>query len=70
MTAAGTGGGTAASLWPRSLLSVVRTKLKVIAVSCLFMTAVLASVVAHSRAPYGFEDPVLNWLGRSSAANT
>ena len=60
-------GGNATSLGPRSLVFVVRTKLKVTALMCLFMTAVLALAVAYSRAPYGFEDPALEWLGPPSA---
>jgi membrane-associated phospholipid phosphatase len=48
-------------------LVFVRTKLKVTALMCLFMTAVLALAVAHNRAPYGFEDPALKWLGPPSA---
>ncbi len=34
---------------------------------CLFATAVLSLAVAHGRSPYGFEDPVLGWLGPPSA---
>ena len=44
-----------------------RTRLGVIAVACLYATAILAAAVAHGRSPYGFEDPVINWLGPPSA---
>ena len=60
------GAEAATSPRPHSLV-FVRTKLKITALMCLFMTAVLASAVAHSRAPYGFEDPALEWLGPPSA---
>lgn len=63
-------GGNATSLGPRSLVFVVRIKLEVTALMCLFMIAVLALAVAHSRAPYGFEDPALEWLGPPSAMGT
>jgi membrane-associated phospholipid phosphatase len=36
-------------------------------VVCLYATAILASAVAHGRSPYGFEDPVIQWLGPPSA---
>ncbi len=38
-------------------------RLSVIALMSLLATAVLALTVAHCRAPYGFETPVLQWLG-------
>ena len=44
-----------------------RTRLRVIALVCLYATAILASAVAHGRSPYGFEDPVIKWLGPPSA---
>ena len=44
-----------------------RARLGVIAVVCLYATAILASAVAHGRSPYGFEDPVIQWLGPPSA---
>jgi hypothetical protein len=46
-----------------SFVSVPRARLGVIALGCLYGTAILASVVAHGRSPYGFEDSALNWLG-------
>ena len=39
----------------------------VIALVCLYATAILASAVAHGRSPYGFEDPAIRWLGPPSA---
>ena len=44
-----------------------RARLGVIAVVCLYATAILASAVAHGRSPYGFEDPAIDWLGPPSA---
>ena len=44
-----------------------RARLGVIALVCLYATAILASAVAHGRLPYGFEDPVVRWLGPPSA---
>ena len=44
-----------------------RARLGVIAVVCLYATAILASAVAHGRSPYGFEDPAIRWLGPPSA---
>jgi membrane-associated phospholipid phosphatase len=46
---------------------VPRTRLGVIALVCLYATVILAAAVAHGRSPYGFEDPVINWLGPPSA---
>jgi membrane-associated phospholipid phosphatase len=46
---------------------VPRARLGVTALVCLYATAVLASAVSHGRSPYGFEDPVINWLGPPSA---
>jgi hypothetical protein len=46
---------------------VPRARLGVIALTCLYATAILASVVAHGSSPYGFEDPVIRWLGHRSA---
>jgi len=46
---------------------VTRARLGVIALVCLYATAILASAVAHSRSPYGFEDPAIKWLGPPSA---
>ena len=45
-------------------------KLKVIALGCLSTTALLALAVAHSHAPYGFEDWVLQRLGPPSTTTT
>lgn len=44
-----------------------RAKLGVIALVCLYATAILASAVAHGHSPYGFEDPAIRWLGPHSA---
>ena len=44
-----------------------RARLGVIAVVCLYATAILASAVAHGHSPYGFEDPAIDWLGPPSA---
>jgi membrane-associated phospholipid phosphatase len=52
------------------LLSVPRAKLKITGVSGLFAAAVLALVVAHTRAPFAFEQPALTWLGHPSARGT
>jgi membrane-associated phospholipid phosphatase len=46
---------------------VPRARLGVIALVCLYATAILASAVAHGRSPYGFEDPVIRLLGPPSA---
>jgi membrane-associated phospholipid phosphatase len=46
---------------------VPRARLGVIALACLYATAILASTVAHGRSPYGFEDPLIRWLGPPSA---
>jgi membrane-associated phospholipid phosphatase len=46
---------------------VPRARLGVIALACLYATALLASAVAHGSSPYGFEDPAINWLGPPSA---
>jgi membrane-associated phospholipid phosphatase len=46
---------------------VPRARLGVIALVCLYATAILASAVAHGRSPYGFEDPAIKWLGPPSA---
>lgn len=48
------------------LRSVPRSTLTVTALTCLFSFALLAFAVAHSRGPYGFEDPVFGWLGAPS----
>jgi len=50
------------------LLCVLRARLKVIALTCLLATAVLAWAVAHGRSPYAFEDPA--WLGPPSAVRS
>jgi membrane-associated phospholipid phosphatase len=52
------------------LLSVPRAKLKVTGILCLLATALLALAVAHTRAPFAFEEPVLKWLGPPSARDT
>ncbi len=52
------------------LLSVPRAKLKVTALLCLLATALLAFAVAHTRAPFAFEEPALKWLGPPSARST
>lgn len=44
-----------------------RARLGVIALVCLYATAILASAVAHGRSPFGFEDPAIRWLGPPSA---
>ena len=44
-----------------------RARLGVIALACLYATAILASTVAYGRSPYGFEDPVIKWLAPPSA---
>jgi membrane-associated phospholipid phosphatase len=49
------------------LLSVPRAQLKITGVLCLLATAILAVVVAHTRAPFAFEEPALKWLGHPSA---
>jgi membrane-associated phospholipid phosphatase len=49
---------------------VVRGKLKVTALICLLTTVLLALAVTHSHAPYGFEEPALEWLGSPSAIGT
>jgi membrane-associated phospholipid phosphatase len=46
---------------------VPRTRLGVIALVCLYATVILAAAVAHGSSPYGFEDPIINWLGPPSA---
>jgi PAP2 superfamily len=46
---------------------VPRARLGVIALTCLYATAILASVVAHGSSPYGFEDSAIRWLGHRSA---
>jgi membrane-associated phospholipid phosphatase len=51
----------------RSLFSVPRTKLRVVALVCLCTSALLALAVAHTSAPYAFENPALEWLVRPSA---
>ena len=51
------------------LLSVPRTKLKVTALSCLLASALLALAVAHSRAPFSFEEPAIKWLEPPTAKN-
>ena len=53
-----------------TLLSVPRSKLKITALLCLLATALLALVVAHTRGPFGFEEPALRWLGSGSARGT
>jgi membrane-associated phospholipid phosphatase len=63
-------GDTTPSRGPNSLLSVPRAKLKVTALVCLLTTALLALAVAHSRAPFAFEEPALKWLGPPSARST
>ena len=50
-----------------SLGAAPQARLGIIALVCLCATAILASVVAHGRSPYGFEDPILRWLGPPSA---
>ena len=44
-----------------------RAKLGVIALVCLYATAILAWTVAHGRSPYRFEDPAIKWLGPPTA---
>jgi membrane-associated phospholipid phosphatase len=39
----------------------------IVAEVCLVATAALALIVSHGTAPYGFEVPILDWLGRPSA---
>jgi membrane-associated phospholipid phosphatase len=51
----------------RSLFSVPHTNLRVVALVCLLTSALLALAVAHTSAPYAFENPALEWLGRPSA---
>jgi membrane-associated phospholipid phosphatase len=58
------------SLRPRTSLAAVRSKLIVTASVCLTMTAFLALAVAHSRAPYGFEEPALQSLTLPSAKDS
>lgn len=53
-----------------SLRAASRSKVSVIALTCLCSFALLALVVAHGRSPYGFEDPVFKWLGAPSATAT
>jgi membrane-associated phospholipid phosphatase len=43
-----------------------RSKLRVIALTCLFTFALLALAVAYGRGPYGFEQPAFKWLGSPS----
>ena len=52
------------------MISRLRPRLKIIALLCLFATAMLAWVVAHGRSPYAFENPALAWLGPPSALRT
>ena len=51
----------------RSLLLVLRDKLKVIALMSSLATALLALAVANNRAPYAFEESAVEWLGSPSA---
>jgi hypothetical protein len=44
--------------------------LKATAIVCLASAALLALAVAHSRAPYSFESPVIDWLGPPSAVGS
>lgn len=46
---------------------MARTKLMVTGLLCLLATGLLAVAVAHTRGPFGFEEPVLRWLGPPSA---
>lgn len=53
------------------MVVVPQTRLKITALVCLLATAALAGAVAHGSGPYGFEDPLLNWLrGSRSDART
>jgi undecaprenyl-diphosphatase len=52
------------------LLSVPRATLKITGVACFVAFALLALVVAHTRGPFAFEQPALNWLGHPSARGT
>jgi membrane-associated phospholipid phosphatase len=52
------------------LLSVLRARLKVVALTCLLATAALAGAVAHGHSPYPFEDPAFAWLGAPSAVRS
>jgi membrane-associated phospholipid phosphatase len=45
---------------------VPKAKLLVTGLLSLLATAMLAIGVAHGAGPYGFEEPALDWLGRSS----
>jgi membrane-associated phospholipid phosphatase len=56
-------GDNTPSLGRRSLIQCRGARLGVIALVCLYATAILASAVAHGRSPYGFEDPAIKWLG-------
>ncbi len=47
--------------------AVSTTRLAITALVSLAATAVLAVIVAHGTSPYGFEDPVIDALGRRSA---
>jgi membrane-associated phospholipid phosphatase len=49
---------------------MARAKLKITALMCLLACALLAMAVAHSRAPFAFEEPALRWLGPPSADGT
>jgi hypothetical protein len=51
-------------------LSVSSARLAITALVCLVATAALALAVAHGDGPYGFEHPVINWLGHPSAVRT
>jgi membrane-associated phospholipid phosphatase len=52
------------------LLSVPRSKLKIIGLVCVFTFALLAFLVGHTRGPVPFEEPALKWLGPPSARGT
>ena len=47
----------------RRFLSWPRSKLGVVALTCLSAFALLALAVANGRGPYGFEEPVFRWFG-------
>jgi membrane-associated phospholipid phosphatase len=56
----------ATSRGAHSLLCVSPAKLGITAFSCLLAFVLLASAVAHGRAPIGFEETAIRWLGSPS----
>lgn len=61
-------GGNSEFRGTHSFHSVSRANLRIAGLLCLLATALLALVVAHTSAPFGFERPALRWLGGSASA--